>query len=193
VNKKQINMSKKRVDYIPIGPEENLIFQPYLIIELLFNLKKHNFIGSDYFKKMKYNEDTRDLLKKAGIDNQGLIMLSLYALLVIPKEILEKKDYDPDFEKINKKISDYFQNTETNYGSDTPNTNYTRHLRNALSHGRISFIGNSHIEFKDEKVDKKKVINEFKSEINLKNVGNLIDDLQKLIIGGYLEYLKKNN
>ena len=25
----------------------------------------------------------------------------------------------------------------------------------------------------------KKVINEFKSEINLKNVGNLIDDLQK--------------
>ena len=94
-------MSNKKGDPIRIGPEDNLIFQPYLIIELLFNLKKHNFIGSDYFKKMKYNEDTRDLLKKAGIDNQGLIMLSLYALLVIPKEIL-KKTYVPDFEKINK-------------------------------------------------------------------------------------------
>ena len=48
-------------------------------------------------------------------------------------------------------------------------------------------------EFKDQKVNKKKVVNEFKSEINLKNVGDLINDLQKLIIGGYLEYLKKNN
>ena len=178
-------MSNKKGDPIRIGPEDNLIFQPYLIIELLFNLKKHNFIGSDYFKKMKYNEDTRDLLKKAGIDNQGLIMLSLYALLVIPKEILEKKDYDPDFEKINKKISDYFQNTETNYGSDSPNTNYTRHLRNALSHGRISFIGNSHIEFRDQKV-----VNEFKSEINIRDVGLLINNLQQGIIGKYLEHLK---
>ena len=90
-------MSKKRVDYIPIGPEENLIIQPYLIIELLFNLKKHYFISSDYFSKMNYNNDTRDLLKRTDIDNQGLIMLSLYALLVIPKEIL-KKTYVPDFE-----------------------------------------------------------------------------------------------
>jgi len=186
-------MSRTEKNGIKLSPEDNLIFQPYLIIELLFNLKKHNFIGSDYFKKMKYNEDTRDLLKKAGIDNQGLIMLSLYALFVIPKEILEKKDYDPDFEKINKEISDYFQNTETNYGSDRPNTNYTHHLRNALSHGRISFIGNSHIEFKDQKVNKKKVVNEFKSEINIKNVGDLINDLQKLIIGEYLEHLKKSD
>ena len=183
-------MSNKKGDPIRIGPEDNLIFQPYLIIELLFNLKKHHFIGSDYFKKMKYNEDTRYLLKEAGIYNQGLIMLTLYALLVIPKEILEKKDYDPDFEKINKKISNYFQNTETNYRSDSPNTNYTHHLRNALSHGRISFIGNSHIEFRDQKVADKKVVNEFKSEINIKDVGLLINNLQQGIIGEYLEHLK---
>ena len=52
---------------------------------------------------MNYNNDTRDLLKRTDIDNQGLIMLSLYALLVIPKEIL-KKTYVPDFEEINKKM-----------------------------------------------------------------------------------------
>ena len=33
-------MSNKKGDPIRIGPEDNLIFQPYLIIELLFNL--HN-------------------------------------------------------------------------------------------------------------------------------------------------------
>ena len=183
-------MSNKKGDPIRIGPEDNLIFQPYLIIELLFNLHKQKFLCSDYFKEMEYNEDTRYLLKKVGIDNQGLIMLTLYAFLVIPKEILEKKDYDPDFEKINKEISDYFQNTETNYGSDRPNTNYTHHLRNALSHGRISFIGNSHIEFRDQKVADKKVVNEFKSEINIKDVGLLINNLQQGIIGKYLEHLK---
>ena len=182
-------MSNKKGDPIRIGPEDNLIFQPYLIIELLFNLKKHHFIGSDYFKKMKYNEDTRYLLKEAGIYNQGLIMLTLYALLVIPKEILEKKDYDPDFEKINKKISNHFD-TKTNYPSDSLNINYIRHLRNALSHGRISFIRNSHIEFRDQKVADKKVVNEFKSEINIKDVGLLINNLQQGIIGKYLEHLK---
>ena len=46
-------MSKKRVVYIPIGPEENLIIQPYLIIELLFNLnpnssKDQNAINSSF-------------------------------------------------------------------------------------------------------------------------------------------------
>ena len=84
-------MSNKKGDPIRIGPEDNLIFQPYLIIELLFNLHKQKFLCSDYFKEMEYNEDTRYLLKKVGIDNQGLIMLSLYALLVIPKEILKKR------------------------------------------------------------------------------------------------------
>ena len=184
-------MSKKRGDSIPISTKDNLIIQPYLIIELLFNLQKHNFIGSYYFEDMEYDKYTHYLLKETGIYNQGLIMLSLYVLLVIPKEILEKKDYDPDSEKINKKISDYFQNTETNYKYKSQNIDYTKHVRNAVSHGRISFIGNSHIEFKDQRVANKKVVNEFKSEINIKYAGQFIGDLQQLIIGEYLEHLKK--
>ena len=185
-------MSRTEKNGIKLSPEDELIFQPYLMIELLFNLHKQKFLCSDYFKEMEYNEDTRYLLKKVGIDNQGLIMLTLYALLVIPKEILEKKDYDPDFEKINKKISNHFD-TKTNYPSDSLNINYIRHLRNALSHGRISFIRNSHIEFRDQKVADKKVVNEFKSEIKLKDVGLLIDDLRQGIIGEYLEHLKKSD
>ena len=181
-------MSKTEQNGINLSPEDNLIFQPYLIIELLFNLHKCDFIGSDYFKEMKYDKYTRNLLEVAGIGNQGLIMLTLYALLVIPKEVLEKKDYNPDFKEINKNMSHFCQNTETNYGSDNPNTDYTYHLRNALSHGRISFIGNSHIEFRDQKVDGKKVVNEFKSKIN---VEKLINILQQEIIGEYLKYLKK--
>ncbi len=181
-------MSKKRGNSIPIGPEENLIIQPYLIIELLFNLKKHYFISSDYFSKMNYNNDTRDLLKRTDIDNQGLIMLSLYALLVIPKEIL-KKTYVPDFEEINKKMSRYCQNTETNYKYKSQNIDYTFHLRNAVSHGRISFIGDSHIEFRDQKESNKIVVNEFKSEIKLKDVEKLIKDLET-IIHQYIKNLK---
>ena len=175
-------MSKKRGDSIPIGPEENLIIQPYLIIELLFNLKKHHFISSDYFSKMHYNEDTRSLLKQTGIYNQGTLMLLLYAMLVIPKEIL-KKTYVPDFEKINKKMSRYCQNTETNYKNK--NIDFTYHLRNAVSHGRISFIGNSHIEFKDQN---KSGSRKFKSEINLIDLGELINDLET-IIHQYIYYL----
>ena len=186
MNKKQINISKKRGDSIPIGPEDNLIIQPYLIIELLFNLKRHYFISSDYFSKMNYNNDTRDLLKRTDIDNQGLIMLSLYAMLVIPKEIL-KKTYVPDFEKINKKMSRYCQNTETNYKYKSQNIDFTYHLRNAVSHGRISFIGNSHIEFKDQN---KSGSRKFKSEINLIDLGELINDLET-IIHQYIYYLIK--
>lgn len=185
-------MSRTEKNGIKLSPEDELIFQPYLMIELLFNLHKHIFLGSDYFKEMEYNKDTRYLLKKVGIDNQGLIILALYALLVIPKEILEKKDYDPDFEKINKNMSAYCQNRETDYDSDSPNTNYIRHLRNALSHGRISFVNGNFI-FKDQKVADKKVVNEFKSEIKLKDVRLLIDDLQQGIIGEYLEHLKKTD
>jgi hypothetical protein len=181
MNKKQINMSKKRVVYIPIGPEENLIIQPYLIIELLFNLKKHYFISSDYFSKMNYNNDTRDLLKRTDIDNLGLIMLSLYAMLVIPKEIL-KKTYVPDFEKINKKMSRYCQNTETNYKNK--NIDFTYHLRNAVSHGRISFV-NDNLIFKDQN---KSGSRKFKSEINLIDLGELINDLET-IIHQYIYYL----
>ena len=183
-------MSRTEKNGIKLSREDELIFQPYLMIELLFNLYEHKFLDSDYFKEMEYNEDTRYLVKKVGIDNQGLIMLTLYALLVIPKEILEKKDYNPDFEKINKKISYYFK-TKKHYPSDSLNINYIRHLRNALSHGRISFIDNSHIEFRDQKVADKKVVNEFKSKIKLKDVRLLIDDLQQGIIGEYLEHLKK--
>jgi hypothetical protein len=174
-------MSNKKGDPIPIGPEDNLIFQPYLIIELLFNLHNCNFIGSDYFKEMEYNEDTRYLLKEAGIYNQGLIMLSLYALLVIPKEIL-KKTYVPDFEKINKKMSRYCQNTETNYKNK--NIDFTYHLRNAVSHGRISFV-NDNLIFKDQN---KSGSRKFKSEINLIDLGELINDLET-IIHQYIYYL----
>jgi hypothetical protein len=175
-------MSKKRGDSIPIGPEENLIIQPYLIIELLFNLKKHHFISSDYFSKMHYNEDTRSLLKRSDIDNQGLIMLTLYAMLVIPKEIL-KKTYVPDFEKINKKMSRYCQNTETNYKNK--NIDFTYHLRNAVSHGRISFV-NGNLIFKDQN---KSGSRKFKSEINLIDVKELINDLET-IIHQYIKNLK---
>ena len=176
-------MSKKRGDSIPISPKDNLIIQPYLIIELLFNLKRHYFISSDYFSKMNYNNDTRDLLKRTDIGNQGLIMLSLYAMLVIPKEIL-KKTYVPDFEKINTKMSRYCQNTETNYKNK--NIDFTYHLRNAVSHVRISFIGNSHIEFKDQN---KSGSRKFKSEINLIDVKELINDLET-IIHQYIKNLK---
>jgi hypothetical protein len=175
-------MSKKRGDSIPIGPEENLIIQPYLIIELLFNLKKHHFISSDYFSKMHYNEDTRSLLKQTGIYNQGTLMLLLYAMLVIPKEIL-KKTYVPDFEKINTKMSRYCQNTETNYKNK--NIDFTYHLRNAVSHGRISFV-NGNLIFKDQN---KSGSRKFKSEINLIDVKELINDLET-IIHQYIKNLK---
>ena len=175
-------MSKKRGDSIPIGPEENLIIQPYLIIELLFNLKKHHFISSDYFSKMHYNEDTRSLLKQTGIYNQGTLMLLFYAMLVIPKEIL-KKTYVPDFEKINTKMSRYCQNTETNYKNK--NIDFTYHLRNAVSHGRISFV-NGNLIFKDQN---KSGSRKFKSEINLIDVKELINDLET-IIHQYIKNLK---
>jgi hypothetical protein len=108
-------------------------------------------------------------------------MLTLYAMLVIPKEIL-KKTYVPDFEKINKKMSRYCQNTETNYKNK--NIDFTYHLRNAVSHGRISLV-NDNLIFKDQN---KSGSRKFKSEINLKDVIKLINDLET-IIHQYIYYL----
>jgi hypothetical protein len=179
-------MSKTDRNGISLDQDGNLIFQSYLIIELLIKLRENNFISSDYFSNMNYNPFSKELLKKVDIDNQGMLMLTLYALLVIPKEILQTS-YVPDFEQINIQLSRYCQNTETNYSSDSENVDYIRHLRNAVAHGRISFVNNSHLIFEDE-VNKYK----FKSEIPLARVSKLINELQE-IHRKYLEYLKANN
>jgi|AntRauTorckE5430_2_1112549.scaffolds.fasta_scaffold02652_3 hypothetical protein len=142
-------MSKTEKNDINLDQDGNLIFQSYFIIELLIKLKDNNFVNSDYFNKMDYNPFSKELLKKVDIDNQGMLMLTLYALLVIPKEILQTS-YVPDFEQINIQLSSYCHNTETNYSSDSENIDYIRHLRNAVAHGRMSFVNNSHLIFEDE-------------------------------------------
>ncbi|MBE0434224.1 MAG: hypothetical protein IBX56_00280 [Methylomicrobium sp.] len=72
--------------------EENLVLQTYYTTSLLAELKNNNFIGSEFFDPMNFVQACiKDELKKIDVDNQGTLLMILYALLVVPRELTGKK------------------------------------------------------------------------------------------------------
>ena len=100
--------------------------------------------------------------------------MCLYALLVVPREKLKGK-YEQAFKDLNNKISSYAtitKNTYTDYQGGTP-CDFAFHLRNAVSHAKVSFEPGSTVEFKD-----KKGAEELEMVISLCQVGQLLKDIQ---------------
>ena len=91
----------------------------------------------------------KEQIRSIGVDNQGFAVIALYAMLVLPREILENAHAN-EYDAINDFLLNHTKNTTTNYRSDNPTTNYLRHVRNAVAHARVSFRPNDVVIFMDE-------------------------------------------
>ncbi len=111
-----------------------------------------------------------------GIDNQGALLMSLYAMLVIPKQLISDK-FPTEFDDLNKKLGILKSSAQSTYKSDKIKIDYIRHIRNAIAHARVSFQPNQDVTFSDEDKVQKCTIT-----IPLVNVGILMTDLQKIFI-----------
>lgn len=161
-----------------LGQEENIILQSYLTVSLLVELANNQFLKSDYYEKMAFgNPSLKPLLCQVGVDNQGSLLMVLYALLCIPKETVFDK-YRMEFDKINAKIAQNAILTHTTYSSDKQGSiNYVRHIRNAVAHVRVKFFEGK-VQFADESKNGKE---SFHVEIPLSAMGGILMELQKLI------------
>lgn len=141
-----------------------------------------------FFGEMTFGSPwVKELLREVRIDNQGCAIIALYAMLVLPREIVGQA-FATEYASINSFLSANTQHTVSNYKSDEQSVNYIYHIRNAVSHGRIEFRPNDAIVFKDEKTSKNKMYS-FSTELPLKHLGELVGQLQNV----HLAYISNMN
>ncbi|KPQ37209.1 MAG: hypothetical protein HLUCCA11_01910 [Phormidesmis priestleyi Ana] len=167
--------------------EDNLILQSYITISLLVELKNNNLLSSAYFEGMMFGAPwIKEQLQSIGVDNQGCTVIALYAMLVLPREIVQNA-HAREYDAINDFLRNHTQNTTTNYRSDNPTTNYLRHVRNAVAHARVSFRPNDAVIFMDENSRTNEF---FSTELPLTRLGEFIHRLQTVHIA-YIQGIHK--
>lgn len=160
-----------------LSQEENIIIQSYLTVSLLTELTNNHFLESDSFSKMDFgNPSLKAMLRQVGVDNQGCLLMVLYAMLCIPKETIFNK-YKAEFDKINTEITKYAVSTHTTYDKDANGRiNYVKHIRNAVAHVKVEFVEGS-VQFSDED---SRTRESFVTKIPLNKIGTILMELQKL-------------
>lgn len=171
--------------------KDNLIIMPYMNIMFMFELKNSGFFESDEYKKMKIQDNNiREVIDTVGIDNQGLLLMTLYAILVVPKELYIDES-SSEYICLNNKVKSITIYERSNYRSDSNGINYIRHIRNSISHARVVFFPNQFVEFIDENTfrgnNERCVI-----RIPLAKINELLEELQKVFYK-YIEDLKSNS
>jgi hypothetical protein len=128
---------------VSLGQDENLVFQSFYTSMFLLELDKNKFIYSDYYKMMEFSYPrVKEELSKSSIGNQGTILMVLYSLLVVPRELLENK-YRNEFLAVDKGIAELINSDETlstyKGEGELSSIRYSKHIRNAVSHASVNF------------------------------------------------------
>jgi hypothetical protein len=153
--------------------EENLIFQSYFTSCLFAELTNNKFIQSEYYDSLTFSDPVvKEQIRTLGVDNQGSLLMCLYAMLVVPKQLLETQHSD-EFQKIREFLDAHAENTSTTYSSDDPTVDYLRHIRNAVAHARVSFRPGDVVVFQDSNGS-----STFSTELKLQKVGEFLHRLQ---------------
>lgn len=179
-----------------ITPEKSLFLQSLATTSLLAELQNNDFINSEYFSNLKFdNNSFKQILVTSGIGNPACMQMMIYALLIIPKEILTEEVYseiNSKFIDINKKIDGMVEEgSSTNYKSDQSLTeyrmDYLRHIRNAVSHARCEYKSDNNknfVTFKDISTTGNECC---EIKIECQKVGLILMELQKLMIDYYID------
>ena len=170
--------------------EENLIIQSTCNAVLLSSLsiKGEEFLNSEFFKRLDFifpNVKTMYTERKTHIGNQGMLLVCLYALLVLPKERILKK-YSDSYKNVNEWIDNNKESCKDTYSYQDKNREdlkHITHIRNAVSHGNVEFddtdSSNVICEFKDVLKFKAQTM-EYSLKLTIENVGNLVVELVKV-------------
>ncbi len=165
--------------------EDNLLIQSYFTTAFLVELKNIDFLNSDYYKNASFEDKfIKENLPKIGIDNQGTMLMVLYTMLVVPRQLLEK-DFPAEFNALNGKVDELKSEATSTYRKDSDGIDYIRHIRNAVAHARVDFIPNTSVKFTDENNRGEKC----EITIPLQKTGLFLTDLQNVFMK-YIETLK---
>jgi len=168
-----------------ISQADNLVLQSYYSVSLIAELRNNAFLESHYFESMKFSAPwIKEEIKSIGVDNQGSLLMSLYAMLVVPRELIFKK-YPDKVDDIQRFLRSKCKITKNEYGTQIESIDILRHIRNSVSHASVAFVPNSLVVFSDENFKAKKTI---EVELSLKYVGSFLSALQEL----HLTHIKMN-
>lgn len=164
---------------------DNLLIQSYFTTALLVELKNANFLDSDYYKNRQFQDKfVQDNLPKVGIDNQGTLLMVLYTLLVVPRQLLET-NFPTEFDSLNGEVVKLATSATSSYKKDAQTVDHVRHLRNAVAHARVNFKQDGTVTFRDE--DGRSSV--WEATFPLSNIGHLLTALQAIFMK-YVESVK---
>lgn len=177
-----------------ITAEESLLLQCLSTTALLGELSNANFLNSDYFEKLPFeNESFKTIIKMSGLGNPATMQMMLYALLIVPKELLSRISYnklETYVARINPQVCLLVEEcTYSTYDNEDSKEkiNYFRHIRNAVAHSKCNYNNENqknYVEFTDNNTSKQCSI-----KIECYKVGLILMELQKLI----MEYYNDNH
>lgn len=126
-----------------ITPEADIVIQSYLTMRLWNELMNNQFLESEYFNNLKFSNDSvKFYVSGLGMGNQGARMMMLYLMTVIPYELVSK-NMPNDVKALNIELGRLLaEHSRSNYSYDCDCIQYFRRIRNAISHGEVSFTSN---------------------------------------------------
>lgn len=161
----------------PISQETNLILQSYFLIALLAALSQDECLTkSEFYRTLDLSPPIRSGIDQVGVDNQGCTLIALYAMLVIPWELLMDR-YKDECGEINTWLDSVLHVGHNTYV--TSPKDYLRRIRNSVAHARVSIEPRSTITFEDEYEPKDY---KFRAELPLVELGPLLNNLQAIQI-----------
>ena len=190
---------------IRITEEESILAQLVSMSALITALSTNNFLQSDFYNQMclfgdSHNRQSceeknaelcvREILKKSGEINPATVQMLLYALIVIPKELLaNKNDYEKCIDLCAHQVNDFASKFATKKSStykdeSDDDINYYKHIRNALAHSKCTYTpeGNAlnYITFQD--INMKDKSQHCEIEIPTYALANLVISLQAVLL-----------
>ena len=169
---------------MPYSNEENLIIQSTCNAVLLaaLSINSAEFIKSDFFKSMDFLfPKIKGMYEsgQTGVGNQGMVLVCLYSLLVLPKELI-LNTYPGEYKKVNNWINEHKEETEIDtypLGRYAEDLKHIRHLRNAVSHGNVEFDDANRENVICIFKDKDNVGHEYQLKLSTSHVGCLVREL----------------
>ena len=172
---------------IHITQEDDLILQSYYTTVLLKALGDSQLERSDYFAALNMPEWTKKGLREIGVQNQGSALMALYAMFVVPRQLI-RAEFPDQFAGIESFLKTAVSKVETTYkhedASNRGTIRFADHIRNSVAHARVMFIPKVSIEFTDRKGKQ-----EFKATLPLSKFGELLGKMQEV----HLAYINRRN
>ena len=152
----------------------------------------NSLLNSDYYKtEMTWPWDgtahagnsiiVKEYIDKATLGNPIMLLMHLYVLLVLPKELIGPAYTNFCKNDFNDFLSQLSVDHNSTYADDNNGIKYFRHIRNSVAHSKFEFIrdnGTDYIIFNDSNNNGET----FNAKIAYSDVGKIIDHLCGLMM-----------